>query len=123
MKYTVTLPDELVQKLATIPDSNRLISKTLEALLTKEVLIVESENQAHFKQEQQSLKEYNDFYSKFQNFIALQKQRKTASTSKWAKVAQEIAQTAPSLGEYGEQLKKDMKEFRENFGFKSEDEE
>lgn len=50
------------------------------------------------------------------------KQQIKTPLTKWAKVAQEIAQTAPSLGDYGEQLKKDMKEFRENFEFKSENE-
>jgi hypothetical protein len=38
--------------------------------------------------------------------------------SKWARISQRVRSNPVRLGEYTHQLKKDMKEFRENFEFR-----
>jgi homospermidine synthase len=69
----------------------------------------------------QHLPNPSEFVSKavkdaLKNLTKLQVQ-KDSESSKWAKIAQRIHNDPVHLAGYSQQLKKDMREFRENFEF------
>jgi ribosomal protein L16 Arg81 hydroxylase len=51
----------------------------------------------------------------------IQSESTQAESSKWAKLAQRIERESTSLGDYYEQFKKDLAEFRRDFRFKHDE--
>ncbi len=49
---------------------------------------------------------------------SVQMEPSDSGLSKWARISQRVRSNPVHLGEYTHQLKKDMKEFRENFEFR-----
>ena len=66
----------------------------------------------------QNLPNPNEFFNQvIKEALKKLQQQKASDPSKWAKIAQRVHTDPVHLAGYSQQLKKDMREFRENFEF------